>query len=42
MYNISLGFGWNELIFGQIIKKALDGLRTVEEEAMKTNKTFQK
>ncbi|CAH1765023.1 13632_t:CDS:2 [Entrophospora sp. SA101] len=40
-YNISLGFGWNGLIFGPIIKKALDELRTVEEEVIKTSLILQ-
>ncbi|CAG8444609.1 7484_t:CDS:1 [Funneliformis caledonium] len=31
-YNIALGFGWDGLVFGPIIKKALDELRNYEDE----------
>src|ERR1044072_1498319 len=31
-YNIALGFGWDGHVFGPIIKKALDELRTYEDE----------
>ncbi|CAG8459122.1 956_t:CDS:2 [Racocetra fulgida] len=36
-YNIALGFGWDGHIFGPIIKKALDELRSHEDEMLKSS-----
>ncbi|CAG8441672.1 1198_t:CDS:2 [Scutellospora calospora] len=36
-YNIALGFGWDGHVFGPIIKKALDELRSYEEEVSKSS-----
>ncbi|CAG8462167.1 14274_t:CDS:2 [Cetraspora pellucida] len=36
-YNIALGFGWDGHIFGPIIKKALDELRSHEDEILKSS-----
>ncbi|CAG8640067.1 27722_t:CDS:2 [Dentiscutata erythropus] len=36
-YNIALGFGWDGHVFGPVIKKALDELRSYEDEILKSS-----
>lgn len=36
-YNIALGFGWDGHVFGPIIKKALDELRSYEDDVLKSS-----
>ncbi|CAG8452582.1 4757_t:CDS:2 [Acaulospora morrowiae] len=40
-YNLALGYGWDGSVFGPLIKKSLDELRLIEEEALALTQSLQ-